>query len=131
MNNPLEPTASYNIARANRLMALRVHPGFSDLVRISQSLVDEATAIAIDFAGWDAQQISILKARAQAAKEHHALLFAKMTEAIREGVEEQAASANLPDKSVREVLETGDLVRQEVLTKFSDLDQESRLPGSY
>ena len=131
MNNPLEPTASYNIERANRLMALRVHPGFSDLVRISQSLVDEATAIAIDFAGWDAQQISILKARAQAAKEHHALLFAKMTEAIREGVEEQAASANLPDKSVREVLETGDLVRQEVLTKFSDLDQESRLPGSY
>jgi hypothetical protein len=131
MNNPLEPAASYNIERANRLMALRVHPGFSDLVRISQSLVDEATAIAIDFAGWDAQQISILKARAQAAKEHHALLFAKMTEAIREGVEEQAASANLPDKSVREVLETGDLVRQEVLTKFSDLDQESRLPGSY
>jgi hypothetical protein len=131
MNNPLEPTASYNIERANRLMALRVHPGFSDLVRISQSLVDEATAIAIDFAGWDAQQISILKARAQAAKEHHALLFAKMTEAIREGVEEQAASANLPDKSVREVLETGDLVRQEVLTKFSDLEQESRLPGSY
>jgi hypothetical protein len=131
MNNPLEPTASYNIERANRLMALRVHPGFQDLVRISQAMADEAGRISITYPGWDPNQLMVLKARAQAALEHHELLFAKISEAIREGVEEQAASANLPDKSVREVLETGDLVRQEVLTKFSDLDQESRLPGSY
>jgi hypothetical protein len=131
MSNPFEPTSSSAIERANRLMALRVHPGFSDLVRISQAMADEAGRTSITYPGWDPNQLMILKARAQAALEHHELLFAKITEAVREGVQEQAASANLPDKSVTEVLETGDYVRQEVLTKFSEFDSESRLPGSY
>jgi hypothetical protein len=131
MNNPLEPTASYNIERANRLMALRVHPGFSDLVRLSFEIVNSLSANAIDYPGWDKDQLMLLKVRAQTAKEHHDLLFANISEAIREGVQEQAASADLPTKSVTEILETGDYVRQEVLTKFSELDVEGRLPGTY
>ena|SRR5258708_2129848 len=120
-----------SIDRANRLMALRVHPGFSDLVRISFEIVNSLSAHCIDYPGFDKDQLMVLKVRAQTAKEHHELLFAKITEAIREGVQEQAASADLPDKSVTEVLETGDYVRQEVLTKFSEFDSESRLPGTY
>lgn len=131
MNPPFEQTSTPTIERANRLMALRVHPGFSDLVRLSLEIVNSLSANAIDYPGWDKDQLMVLKVRAQTAKEHHELLFAKITEAIREGVQEQAASPNLPDKSVTEVLETGDFVRQEVLTKFSEFDTEGRLPGTY
>jgi hypothetical protein len=131
MNPPFEPTSTPAIERANRLMHLRAHPGFPDLTRISQDLVDDAAAISIDYPGWDVQQIAVLKARAQAAKEHHALLFAKIAEAIREGIQEQAASTNLSEKSPAEILETGDLVRQEVLTKFEEMSSEGRLPGTY
>ncbi len=120
------------IDRANRLMGLRTHPGFADLFRISQEIVALLTATTIDYPGWDVQQLMVLKSRAQAAKEHHDLLFGKMNDAIRDGVQAQAAATNLNEKSPREILEQGDLVRQEVLTKFEQMDgQESRLPGSY
>ncbi len=131
MLSPFEPVSTPIITRANNLLGLRAHPGFVDLVRISQAMVDEAGRVSITYPGWDMQQMMVLKARAQAALEHHELLFAKITEAIREGIQEQAASANMSDKSVSEVLEQGDLVRQEVLTRFSEMDQDGRLPGTY
>ncbi len=131
MNDPLISSESPVIARANRLMSLRANPGFQDAFRLSKDMADEAGRISITYGGWDPQQIMVLKARAQAALEHHELFFAKITEAIREGIAEQAASVTLPDKSVQEVLETGDLVRQQVLTRFEEFDSESRLPGSY
>ena len=105
------------IDRANRLMGLRTHPGFADAFRISKDLVDEAARISITYPGWDPNQIIVLKSRAQAALEHHELFFGKINEAVREGINAQAASADLSEKSVREVLETGNLVRQEVLTR--------------
>jgi hypothetical protein len=131
MSEPFEPTSEAVIERANRLLSLRANQGFRDAWKISQELVDSATAISVDYPGWDPQLIMVLKARAQAAKEHHALFFAKIAEAIREGINAQAASSNLPDKSVSEVIETGDLVRQEVLTKFKEMDFDGRLPGTY
>ncbi len=131
MNDPLISSESPVIARANRLMSLRANPGFQDAFRLSKDMADEAGRISITYGGWDPQQIMVLKARAQAALEHHELFFAKITEAIREGIAEQAASVTLPEKSVEEVLETGDLVRQQVLTRFDEFDSESRLPGSY
>lgn len=122
---------SESIDRANRLSSLRVNPGFRDAWQISKDLADEAGRISITYPGWDPQQIMVLKARAQAALEHHELFFAKIVEAIREGVQEQAAQQNLADKSVPEILDQGDYVRQQVLTKFEEFDNEGRLPGTY
>ena len=63
------------IERANRLLALKAMPGFIELMRLGQELVNEATAVMVDFPGWDKDQMAILKARAQAAKEYHAMLL--------------------------------------------------------
>jgi len=119
------------IETANRLLAVRVHPGFLDVLRISQRLVEESAAVLVDYGGWDPQQIMVLKARAQAAKEHHHLLLVRINEAIEMGTNDQRELApTLPSKSAEEIIEQGDFVRQEVLTKFAEMD-DNRIPGSY
>ena len=117
--------------RANRLMALRAHPGFQEAWQISKQLSDEAGRISITYPGWDPTQIIILKSRAQAALEFHEQLFGRIAGAIRDGIEEQAAASNLHDKTPAEVLEQGVYVRQQVLSRFEDLDTETRIPGTY
>lgn len=127
---PFAATTTPAIERANRLISVRSNPGFLDIIRISEDLVKNAYELAADSPAWDPNQIVLLKARMQAAKEHHELLFAKILEAIRAGVEEASAKANeLPSKTVEEILEQGDYVRQEVLRKFDDMDL--RPAGSY
>src|ERR1700688_5208476 len=88
---PFVPTTTPNIERANRLMALRAHPGFIDFLRLSEELVRDAADICADYPGWDAQQIVVLKVRMQCAKEHHQMLISKMQEAIQAGIEEGRA----------------------------------------
>ena len=119
------------IDRSNRLLSLRSNPGFRDAWQISKDMSDEAGRISITYGGWDPNQIMVLKARAQAALEHHETFFARIKEAINDGIQEQAAQVNLPEKTPAEILEQGDYVRQEVLAHFSDMDAEGRLPGSY
>ena len=126
--NPFPITTTTTIERANRLISLKAHPGFIDLLRISNDLVQEATTTLVIYPGWDKDQISVLKARAQAAKEHHEQLFTRIIRAIQEGINE-AKESELPGKSVSDALEQGDYVRTAVLEKFEDLD--SRIPGSY
>lgn len=127
---PFVPNTTPTIERANRLISLKAHPGFLDLLQISKSIVDSATAVLVDYGGWDPAQISVLKVRAQAAKEHHELLIAKMMEAIREGVEEDRTfTETRPEKTASEVLEQGDFVRQKVMEKFESMDL--RVAGSY
>ncbi len=129
-SSPFEQTTTPAIERANRLMSLRTHPGFLDLIRISQEMVKAAADVCADYPGWDAQQIVVLKVRMQAAKEHHELLLAKINEAIREGIEEATArAASLPAKTAEEAVDHGDYVRQRVLEKFEEMD--GRVPGSY
>jgi hypothetical protein len=130
-HSPFVQTTTPAIERANRLMGLRAHPGFVDLIRISQELVQEQADNCAGYPGWDAQQIVVLKVRMQCAKEHHAMLLGKINEAIMDGIAEQRVAPNLSDKSTAEVLDQSDLVRQEVLTRFSDMDAETRVPGSY
>ena len=119
------------IDRANRLLSLRSNPGFADAFQISKEIVESLTESAITYPGWDIQQLMVLKSRAQAAKEHHDLLFGKIIEAIRDGIEAQAAASNLSDKTPAEIVEQGDYVRQQVLTRFEEFDSECRAPGSY
>ena len=126
--SPFVPETTPTIERANRLISVRSNPGFLDILRISQSLVDSAAAILVDYGGWDSQQITVLKARAQAAKEHHNMLLGAINDAIREGVEESRTQVQ-PTKTAIESLEQGDYVRQATLGKFDELD--SRAAGSY
>jgi hypothetical protein len=93
-------------------------------------LVDEAAAQSIDYPGWDAQQITVLKCRAQAAKEHHQQLIRRIMAAIQDGLDAAKADlSSMPAKTPTEIIEQGDLVRQEFLKKAEDLD--SRVPGSF
>jgi hypothetical protein len=131
MNEPFIKTVSPTIERANRLLSLRDNPGYPDAWQISKALSDDATRTSVMYPGWDPQQIMVLKARAQAALEHHELFFAKIQEAISDGIQEQSLQMNLAEKTPTEIIEQGDYVRQEVLTHFAELDVESRVPGSY
>jgi len=127
---PFQPTGTPAMDRANRLISVKGHPGFLEILRISQDLVNTAQDICTDFGGWDPQQIVVLKCRAQAAKEHHQLLIAKIHEAIAEGIAEGSAVAStLPEKTPTEMIEQGDHVRQEMLKKFDEM--EGRTAGSY
>ena len=133
---PFVPTTTPGIDRANRLISLQSHPGFLDLIRLSEELIGTAQAVSTDYGGWDLQQNFVLKVRAQAAKEYHnLLLFGKIREVIEAGVAEMAAQMaeqdrrNIPEKSIDEMLEQGDYVRQSVLTEFEKLD--SRVAGSF
>src|SRR5271154_3505234 len=130
-NSPFVATTTPAIERANRLLGLRAHPGFADLLRLSQELVQSAADICADYPGWDSQQIVVLKVRMQCAKEHHTMLLAKINEAILAGIAEQAAAQNLPKKSAADAMDQGDLVRQEVLTHFAGMDEDNRPAGSY
>jgi hypothetical protein len=122
--------SSAGIERANRLISLKANPGWWDLIRLSQDLVDEATAACADFGGWDPQQIVVLKVRMQTAKEYQRLLIDRVNIAIQHGVEEaRAALPTMPEKSATEILEQGDYVRQKVLERFEEID--TRSPGSY
>lgn len=129
---PFVPTTTPEIERANRLLALRQHPGFFDLLRISQDIVQTAADVCAEYPGWDAQQIVILKVRMQCAKEHHQLLIQKMQEAIREGVEQRAAQVDREELQNTPADGQADFVRREVLNRFADMDvEDQRAAGSY
>ena len=130
-HSPFIPTTTPTIERANRLMGLRAHPGFVDLIRISQDMVTEAREASENYPGWDREQSHLLFVRQQCARQHHEAFLNRIVMAIDAGLNEQKILlASLPTKSPAEVLEQGDLVRQEVLTRFAEID-ETRAAGSY
>jgi|SRR5208282_3287542 len=133
---PFVPTTTRNIERANHLLALKGHPGFRELVLLSQELVQTAVDTCIDYGGWDKDQIVVLKVRMQAAKEHHQTLFAKIQEAVQIGLAEmqQLQSENvIQPKTAQEAIEHGDFVRQRILQESAEWDtgHETRAPGSF
>lgn len=121
---PFTPRTTETIERANRYLAFRDSPAYHEVFRLSQSLVDGATAALVDYGGWDKDQIACLKARAQAAKEHHALLFATIHETINAGVSEAAQSMG-----IQATMEASDKLRDRILSNMDAA--ESRVPGSY
>jgi hypothetical protein len=130
--SPFIPATTPNIERANRLLGLRSHPGFLDLLRLSQTLVQDAADTCADFGGWDSQQIIVLKVRMQAAKEMHQALITRMQNAIQAGLDEAKATLpTMPAMTATEMMDQGDLVRQHVLQNFETMDADQRSPGSY
>lgn len=132
---PYVPITTPTIERGNRLLAIRQHPGFNDLIRIGQDLVQEAMEQSRDFGGWDPQQIAILKVRHQAAFEYHTRLLARMQSYIEQAITEVRAAQNENPKAeptAQEILDNGDFVRQEMLKRFEQMDQvDNRPAGSY
>ena len=133
---PFVPTTTPKIERANHLISILSHPGFQDIMQISQQMVQEAADVCADYPGWDTMQIVVLKVRMQTAKEHHDVFLARIKEAIRDGVAEGqslVAEQKLPPKTPQEAIEHGDFVRQRVLEKFTEMDtaRETRAPGSF
>lgn len=88
------------IALGNRMATLKQSPGFNDLRLLAEMLEKEATAELVDYPGWDAMQISVLKARAQAAKELVAELFARVDGAIANA--EMALNIGNPQATINE-----------------------------
>jgi hypothetical protein len=127
---PFVPTTTPNIERANRLISLRAHPGFLDILRITQEQVQEAVDACSNYPGWDTQQILVLQVRQKCATEFHQMLLARVNDAIQMGIDESRANvASLPEKSVAEAVDQGDYVRQKALEKFDEFD--SRPAGSF
>ena len=135
--SPFQQRTTPQIERANRLIGLRAHPGFLDLVRISQEMVQESVDATSDYPGWDPQVMMVLKVKQQAAKEHHQALLTRLQNAIQAGLDEaKEMLSTLPAPTVQtatEILEQGDYVRQAVLQNFEDRDvsNDSRTAGSY
>ena len=129
---PFEQTTTPTIERANRLLGLRSHPGFLDLLRLSMDLIEEARTATEEYPGWDAQVMVVLKVRQQAAKEHHQALVTRMQNAIQDGLDEaKEAIPTMPAMTATEMMDQGDHVRQRVLQNFETMDADQRSPGSY
>lgn len=128
MLEPFLPPTPLLTERSNRLAAVRALPGFVEILRISAQLVDEATATSVDYPGWDMQQSFVLKARAQAAKEHHEMLFTRIEQAIRDGVAEAAEKKDLQTDKTKDTIRDADELREEILSTVSD---DMRVAGSH
>ena len=111
------------VAQANRLLGLRSHEGWGDLMAIAARLVHQVSNTAIDFEGWDPQQIVVLKGRAQGAKAIIEQLQIEINDAIATGI--YTARMN-EGESYATTAET-DSLREEILSHASD----GRVAGSY
>ena len=129
---PFVAVTTPTIERANRLMSLRAHPGFLDLIRIIDDLLAAAREKTDTYPGWDTQIMVVLKVRQQVAAEIKPAIISSINDCIEAGIaeaREQLEAAKIPVQSVADSIEQGDLVRQQVLQSFEEMD--SRVPGSY
>jgi hypothetical protein len=122
----LYPEGNAVIDRGRRLFQLRQTPGFVDLYKLSEALVPHAIDAVVDFPGWDEQQISALKARAQAAKEFHNTLFGEIDKAVVDANEEHEAELvrKAAERDTQTVAEEADQLRNETFKKFEDMERE-------
>lgn len=79
----LTPQQIAIIERGRRLIDLRQCPGYVDLVRISEKLIEKATEDLISYDGWDKEQAWALQVKANAAKSHHEALLTAIEETVR------------------------------------------------
>jgi hypothetical protein len=130
--NPFVNTMTPAMDRAQRLLSLRQHPGFRDLIRLSQDMADKVDIDLRRYPGWDLQQIAVLHARAKAALEHHEAWMNAIQEAINQGEAEavELRDANqLAAKTPEQIVEESDMLRIRMLNRFAEMD--NRIPGSY
>jgi acyl-coenzyme A synthetase/AMP-(fatty) acid ligase len=134
LDNPYEARTTLPIDRANRLLALRGHPGFQDLIAISLQTVKAAEAAVVDYDGWDKDELVARSIAFRAAKRSHEMLFVNMAAVIQNGITE---AVQLRDEQVaalpndKKSAEMADELRALVLEQMKDDKYETRIPGSY
>jgi hypothetical protein len=127
---PLPVVSTTAIERANRLVALRSHPGFPDLIQIALEMASEAEEKLTSFNGWDPAAIAAIAVASQVSRRFQRELMRRIQERINEGILEARTLQNSEnEKTVREVLDQSDFVRRKALEMFDDLD--NRVAGSY
>jgi predicted metallo-beta-lactamase superfamily hydrolase len=132
LNPPFVARATPAMDRAQRLLSLRTHPGFLDLIRMSQDMAERAAVAERSYPGWDKDVIVALHCHTKAAYEHHEAWLAAIQTAIEQGeseARELQEQNNLPEKSDQETIEESDMLRINLLRKFEDF--ETRAGGSY
>lgn len=97
----------------NRLSALRSSPGWNDLLTISKELVDQTVQNVEDYEGWDPEQLTILVARMQAAKQHHKTLFGHIMTVINEGLAQEMDQVN--SQQTEEQIKEADRLREAMM----------------
>jgi hypothetical protein len=125
---PFEPRTTMTIDRANRLMGLKSHPGFQDLVALSLETVRLAEAAVTDYQGWDKDELVARSIAFRAAKKSHEMLFYKMATVIEEGVLE--ATQKRQNNNDADADAMAEELKVEV---FRQLDErfDSRVGGSF
>lgn len=127
---PMPVISTPAIERANRLISLRAHPGFVDLIQITLDMAREAEEKLTNFNGWDAAAIAAIAVASQVSRRYQQELARRVQEAINEGIlEARNLQSQLPEKTAGQLLDQSDFVRQRALEMFSEMD--NRLPGSY
>ena len=116
--------------RANRLVSLRSHPGFKDLIQIALDMAGEAEEKLTSFNGWDPAAISAIAVASQISRRFQQELMRRIQAAINDGILEAKTLANqLPEKTAADLLDQSDFVRRKALEMFDEMD--NRVAGSY
>lgn len=135
VNNPFAPRTTLTIDKANRLLALKSHPGFNDLVALSEQTVKAAEDALVGFEGWDKDELVARSIAFRAAKRSHEMLFGRLVKAIQDGIEEAVAirDANATPSELfsAEAADMADDLRVKVLQHMDDTKYETRIPGTY
>lgn len=132
--NPIESRTTPYIDRASRLLSLRGHPGFGDLVALSQETVNIARAALVNFEGWDKDELVARSIAYRAAEKSHEMLFVRLAQAIQTGIEEASAvrDAAIPaNQYSKEAADMSDELRAQVIQQIDQSNYETRTPGSY
>jgi len=127
MPNPLHPEKGNPvIERGTRLFQLRQTPGYADLFRISEAIVQQAANAVLRFDGWDKDQRNDLALIAKATLKHHELLFDELDKAVREANEEHEAELlrQAEARTAQAAATEADQLRADTFKKFDDVERE-------
>jgi hypothetical protein len=133
LERPFEQRTTLTIDKANRLIALKAHPGFNDLVALSEQTVKLAEEALVGYEGWDRDELNARSIAFRAAKRSHEMLFGRMAHAIQQGIEEAAAvrDSGAPGDFSAEAADMADQLRVRVLQHMDETKYETRIPGTY
>ena len=127
VDNPYEKRTSLAIDVANRLLSLRGHPGFQDLMRLSQETVRLAEVAVTEYEGWDKDELVARSIAFRAAKRSHEMLFVRMANAIQAGISE----ATTEQGNTKEAADMADELRALVVKQLDEENVETRVSGTY
>jgi len=115
VDRPFEPRTTLAVDRANRLHSLIAHPGWNDMVALSEQTVKIAEDALVNFEGWDRDELVARSIAFRAAKKSHQRLFNGIQQAVQAGVEEAAVLMDSEDPFSRATADMADDLRVRIL----------------